>query len=331
MSELEPVDAEAEGPGHLVAFGETMLRLSPPHAEPLETTDQVDVYAAGAESNAAVAATRVGADATWLSSVPAGPVGDRVVRALEGYGVETAAHRPDEGRQGLYFVEQAGRPRGVTVTYDRAGTAIQDAAPTDLPTGVVSGADVFFTTGITLALSEQLRETTETLLTEADAAGMKTALDVNYRSKLWDAADARETLESLLDVVSVLIVAERDAATVLGHEAGQPSQLAHALAADYELETLVLTRGDKGAVAWHDSVLHEQPAFAAETLDPIGTGDAFAGTFLGRRIQGDDITSALEYAAAAAALKRTLPGDVLTVTRERIESVIESGEETIDR
>jgi 2-dehydro-3-deoxygluconokinase len=131
--------------------------------------------------------------------------------------------------------------------------------------------------------------------------------------------------------VSVLIVAERDAATVLNHEAGQPSQLAHALAADYDLETLVLTRGDKGAVVWHDSVLHEQPALAADTLDPIGTGDAFAGAFLGRRIQGDDVTTALEYAAAAAALKRTVPGDVLTVTQDRIEDVVASDEEAIDR
>jgi 2-dehydro-3-deoxygluconokinase len=330
MSDLVPAD-EADDSGHLVAFGETMLRLSPPRDEPLETADQVDVYAAGAESNAAVAATRVGASATWLSSVPAGPAGDRVIRALEGYGIETAVHRPDDGRQGLYFVETGGQPRGISVTYDRTGTAIRNATVADLPTEVVGGADVFLTSGITLALSEQLRETTSTLLTEADAAGMKTALDLNYRSKLWDPETARETIESLLDAVSVLIVAERDAATVLNHEAGQPSQLAHALAADYDLETLVLTRGDKGAVVWHDSVLHEQPALAADTLDPIGTGDAFAGAFLGRRIQGDDVTTALEYAAAAAALKRTVPGDVLTVTQDRIEDVVASDEEAIDR
>jgi 2-dehydro-3-deoxygluconokinase len=308
-----------------------MLRFSPPDDEPLETADRLDVYAAGAESNAAVAATRVGADATWLSAVPSGPAGDRVVRALQGYGIRTAVHRADEGRQGVYYVETGGAPRGISVTYDRGDTAIQNATVADLPTEVVSGADVFLTSGITLALSDQLRETTETLLSEADAAGMKTALDVNYRSNLWSPEAARETIESLLDAVSVLIVAERDAATVLNHEAGQPSQLAHALAADYDLQTLVLTRGDNGAVVWHDSVLHEQSALAADTLDPIGTGDAFAGAFLGRRIQGDDVTAALEYAAAAAALKRTLPGDVLTVTRDRIEGVVESDAEAIDR
>jgi 3-oxoacyl-[acyl-carrier-protein] synthase III len=45
----------------LVTFGETMLRLSPPGHERLETTDELEVRAAGAESNVAIAAERLGA------------------------------------------------------------------------------------------------------------------------------------------------------------------------------------------------------------------------------------------------------------------------------
>ena len=57
-------------------------------------------------------------------------------------------------------------------------------------------------------------------------------------------------------------------------------------------------------------------------------GDAFTGAFLARRLAGDDVSTALEYGAATAALKRTIPGDIALVTREEVEAVIdeESGE-----
>jgi 2-dehydro-3-deoxygluconokinase len=43
------------------------------------------------------------------------------------------------------------------------------------------------------------------------------------------------------------------------------------------------------------------------------------------------VPTALEYAAAAAAIKRTIPGDVLTATQSEIEAVIEGDTATISR
>jgi 2-dehydro-3-deoxygluconokinase len=312
------------------AFGETMLRLSPPGAERIETTDTLEFRTAGAESNAAIAAARMGADATWISKLPTGVLGDRVVRDLHGYGIDTEAVRSDEGRQGTYYLEQAGEPRGVNVVYDRSNAAVTTMTVDELPLQTIAAADVLFTTGITPALSSILRETTERLLADAADADIKRALDFNYRSKLWSPGEAEDVLTGLFPDVDVLIAAQRDAKEVLGLS-GSATEITHSLASQYDFETVVLTRGDRGAVAWHDSVIHEQPAYETETTDPIGTGDAFAGAFLGRRIEGDDVPTALEYAAAAASIKRTIPGDVLTATRDEIETVIEGDTETISR
>src|SRR6056297_405905 len=108
----------------LVTFGETMLRLSPPDGERLEVSDRLELRAAGAESNVAVAAQRLGADAAWTSKLPDSPPGRRVVSGLRRHGVETDVVWSDEGRQGTYYLESGGEPRGSNVIYDREGAAV---------------------------------------------------------------------------------------------------------------------------------------------------------------------------------------------------------------
>jgi 2-dehydro-3-deoxygluconokinase len=314
----------------IVTFGETMLRLSPPDNERLENASELEVRAAGAESNVAIAADRLGASATWLSKVPESALGRRVVGELRGYGIETDVVWSRRGRQGTYYIEQAGKPRGTNVIYDRKNTAISTAQARELDVEAIRNAQVFFTTGITPALSETLRETTTNLLKAARKGGTTTAFDFNYRRKLWSPEEARETLTNLFPGIDVLVIAARDARNVLGFE-GDPRQLAHKLGSQYEFTTVVVTRGEEGAVGWHDSVVHDHDAYETDTVDPIGTGDAFTGAFIARRLDGDDVPTALEYAAATAALKRTIPGDAALVTADEVEAVVGDGAEDISR
>ena len=314
---------------NLVTFGESMLRLST-DAEPLERTDELAVHVGGAESNVAVAAQRLGVDATWLSKLPDTPLGRRVVTPLRAQGVEPAVAWTDDGRQGTYFIELAGEPRGVNVIYDRDDAAVTTATAEDLRTDLVRTADAFFTTGITPALSATLRETTADLLSIARDAGVTTAFDVNYRSKLWSPDEARATLVELFDAVDVLVVAERDATDVLGVD-GDAESIARALADTHEFETTVVTREDEGALAYADGTLYEHGTYPAETVDPVGTGDAFVGGFLARYLEDDPVDDALAYGAATASIKRTIPGDLAIVTPADVEAVIDHGGVGISR
>jgi 2-dehydro-3-deoxygluconokinase len=314
----------------LVAFGESMLRYSPPGQERIEMASELEIRIAGAESNVAATAARLGADACWISKLPDSPLGRKVAADLHHVGLDTDVVWAEEGRQGTYYIEQAGAPRGTNVVYDRADAAVTTATPEELPTDRVEAAETFHTTGITPALSATLAETTENLLTRAREASTTTTFDVNYRSKLWSPAEARDCLTDLFPLVDVLVVGQADAATVLDREAA-PEQLAENLAADYGFETVILTLGDEGALANHDGETTRQGAFPADTHDPIGTGDAFVGGFLARRLDGETVPAAMEYGAATAALKRTIPGDVAVVTSAEVESVIEAGGEEISR
>jgi len=314
----------------LVTFGETMLRLSPPDGERLEATDRLELRAAGAESNVAVAAARLGATAAWTSKLPESPLGRRVVSGLARHGVETDVAWSDEGRQGTYYLESGGEPRGTNVVYDRRDAAVTTAEPEELAAERVREAEAFHTSGITPALSATLEATTADLLETARAAGTTTSLDVNYRSKLWGTEEARETLTDLFPDVDRLVVAERDAREVLARE-GDAAEMAAGLADEFDFETVIVTRGEDGALARHAGETYEQPAVETDTLDPIGTGDAFVGAFLARRLAGEDVPTALAYGAATAALKRTIPGDVAVVTREEVERVLAEDDREISR
>ena len=323
----------------LVTFGETMLRLSPPRGDRLETAETFEVQAGGAESNVAVGAARLGVDAVWLSKLPESPLGRRVVSELRSHGVRTGVSwaDPDSSRVGTYYLEHGGEPRGTNVIYDRADAAITTVEPGELPTAALESAERFHTTGITPALSDRAAETTTALLRAAGEAGATRSFDLNYRAKLWEPAAAREAYEGLFAHVDTLFVPQRDAREVLGRE-GDAVEIAHGLASEFDFDTVVVTRGSKGAVALRNGSVHEQGVFDAETFDAIGTGDAFVGGFLGELLTAGDgeltpeyVETAQAYAAAAAAVKRTITGDVLVSTRAEIESVLTDRSDGISR
>ncbi|MDH5020234.1 bifunctional 2-dehydro-3-deoxygluconokinase/2-dehydro-3-deoxygalactonokinase [Halobacterium rubrum] len=316
----------------LVTFGETMLRLSPPGHERIEQAGELDLRAAGAESNVAVNADRLGAETAWLSKLPDSPLGRKVAAALRAQGTspEVVWSDDDDLRQGVYFLEQAGEPRGTGVVYDRQDAAVTTATADELATEFVERAGYLHTSGITPALSETLAETTADLLGLAQETGTTATFDVNYRSKLWSPEEARATLESLFPDVDVLFVAERDARNVLARE-GDAEAIARGLADEFAFGTVVVTRGDEGALAVRNGDGFEQPTFETETHDPVGTGDAFVGGYLASRVDGGDVEDALAWGAATAALKRTIPGDVALVTRDEVESVLSESGSGIDR
>jgi len=72
----------------------------------------------------------------------------------------------------------------------------------------------------------------------------------------------------------------------------------------------------------------EQDIYEADEHDTVGTGDAFVGGFLASWLDGGSVPEALDYGAATASVKRTIPGDIALVTPEEVDRVVESGEQS---
>jgi len=94
----------------------------------------------------------------WISKLPDSPLGRRVVSDLNRYGLEVDVVWAASGRQGTYYLEIAGDPRGTDVVYDRADAAITTATADELPVETICQAELFLTSGITPALSPTLGE-----------------------------------------------------------------------------------------------------------------------------------------------------------------------------
>ncbi len=310
----------------LITFGETMLRLSPQSGERLESATALDFRTAGAESNVAIAAERLGAESTWISKLPDSPLGRRVRNEIRQHGVTPTISWSTKHRQGSYFIEQGSTPRETTVIYDRADAAVTTLTPSEIPVQEFKDARVLYTTGITPALSDTLFNTTLSLLKTDTTVGF----DLNYRSKLWSQSDAQSAYEKLLPHVDLLFAPERDVRSILQMD-GSAETIVQTLHEMYDCEVVILTRGENGAIAYTGDKIHTQSAYDTETIDAIGTGDAFVGGYLAKYIANESVDLSLKYAAATAALKRTIQGDLAVITPAEVDKVIRSQAQAIDR
>ena len=72
-----------------VAFGEVLLRLSPPGSERFMQSPVLGATFGGGEANVALSLAGLGLESSFVTRVPAHAVGDAALRALAAEGVRT--------------------------------------------------------------------------------------------------------------------------------------------------------------------------------------------------------------------------------------------------
>lgn len=320
--------------GHdLVGLGEVMLRLAAPPPLRLEQTISLDVQIGGSEANVLAAVSRLGLRTGLITALPAEHAwGDRTVRELSGHGVDCAGvlRRPGS-RMGLYFLEYGPPPRAVRVLYDRRESALSQLVPDEVDWELVRGARIVHLSGITPALGENLRAVIRRACREAQGAGVPISFDVNYRSHLWSAKEARDLLAEVLPAVRYLFIGSDDAATVF-ELAGTPESVLNGLRKLAPAATIALTLGEAGSAALAGSAVHRPSRlYTVTTVDRVGAGDAFAAGFLWRVLQGRSVQEAIDAATALAALKCTIWGDIALVRAVEVEELLASASTEIRR
>jgi len=321
--------------GRFVAFGEIMLRLSPPGRELLLQTPRLDVWIAGAEANVASALAQLGHDVRLVSALPENPLGDTAFRTLRGLGVDVSAIRRAPGRMGLYFVETGAGVRPTEVHYDRAHSVFSETAADAWDwDALLDGADRLHLSGITPALGPN---GTRAALAAADAAtrlGVPISFDGNYRSRLWETWDGKpaETLDRLVRQADILFGNHRDIALLLGRpvsgESGERRREA-ALAAFEAYPGLRLIASTarrvelsdqhyiSARVDARDRFFETEELAVTSIVDRIGTGDAFAAGILHALRKGTEIEAMTRVGHMLGVLKHSMPGDVLMIDDAR--------------
>ncbi len=305
-----------------ISFGETMIRFSTKNYERIEQAREFEINIGGAESNFAIAFARLGGKAAWVSKLVDNPLGRLIANRIREHGVNISyVIWTKEHRVGLYFIEFGRKPRPIQVIYDRKNSAISKIDPEEINWEIIAEYDVFHTTGITVALSENCKKAVEIGMKKAKELDTIISFDVNYRSKLWGPEEAFKALDTILDNVNILFVTKSDAKTVFGI-GGTYRDVLKKLYEKYHNEIVVLTLGAEGAVALADGKVYKAEPYELEVVDRIGAGDAFDAGFVYRYLESGDIEEALEWGSAMAAVSHTIPGDPVYITKEEIINII---------
>ena len=324
----------------VITFGEAMIRLSPPDFRRIEQAKSLDLQVGGAELNTAVAVSRLGHSASWISRLPDNPLGRLVANHAREAGVDTShvMYSKDE-RLGLYFLEFGAAPRASSVIYDRKGSAIAAVQPGMVPWAkVFAGSKWFHVTGITPALSASSAAATREAMMAAKAAGVKTSMDLNYRVKLWTTTEAGNCLSDLMQYCDVLITTEEDVEKVFGITGSNYEEVAAKVADKFKLDIVAITlrenplvwRNTWTGMAYQKGKVYKTRTYEVEIVDRLGAGDSFAAGLI-HGLLGGDVQNALDWGVATSAIKHSIPGDFAWVRPEEVEALLKGGGLRISR
>jgi 2-dehydro-3-deoxygluconokinase len=235
----------------------------------------------------------------------------------------------EEGKLGTYFVESATPPRPTMVMYDRAGSAAAEMRVEEMNWEYLLDTKILHLTGITAALSASCRELVISAIRRAKARGVTVSFDVNYRSKLWTAKEARSALTGLIGGVDVVFCSYRDAKEIFGLS-GSTRQVLSGLRRLSAARWIVMTVGEDGVLALDSDLELAQKALPVAIVDRPGAGDALAGGVLSGLLRGS-LDEGLLDGSALAALALSQVGDMVITNRREVDSILAGSAAQIHR
>ena len=319
-----------------------MMRLNPEGYQRFVQAATFEASYAGGEANVAVSLANYGLDASFVTKLPANPLGEAARNEVRRFGVSTADIVWGGPRLGIYFVEKGASQRASKVVYDRAGSSIALAKRGDFDWAkILKGAKWFHFTGITPALGGDLPAICVDALKHCKAHRITVSCDLNYRGKLWTKAEAGKCMAKLVPYVDVLIANEADAADVFGIvgkgsdvESGKLDKQGYISVAEQlvkrfgckkvaiTLRTSLSAFDNKWAGLLYDGKkAYFSPEYMVHIVDRVGGGDSFGGGLIYALATGRKPQAAIDFAVAASCLKHSIEHDFNHVTVAEVESL----------
>ncbi len=162
------------------------------------------------------------------------------------------------------------------------------------------------------------RATRETLFALLQSDALK-IMDVNLRPPF----DKEETVKALLAKSDIVKLNDSELVTITDwyHISGDLSRRMHSFQQIYNVKTLIVTRGKDGAWLLHDGAFYEHSGFKVDTVDTVGSGDAFLAGFLAAYFEKKGMDQALTEACAVGAYVATRSGATPEYTMEDIRAL----------
>ena len=221
----------------------------------------------------------------------------------------------------MYYYENGAYPRKPRIVYDRKNTSINKLTVDDYDDKIYSDTRCFHTSGITLALSPELRATAVEMIKRFKAQGAIISFDVNFRGNLWTGAEAKECIESILPYVDIFFCSE-DTARLTFLKEGDAKSIMKSFTEEYPISIVASTQ----------RIVHSPKRHTFGSIIYSAKDDTYyayiSGVLYGLLAHPGEYQRALEYGNAISALKNTIPGDLLCTDLKEIQGIIKEHKST---
>ncbi|KAF1305669.1 sugar kinase [Candidatus Enterococcus willemsii] len=324
------------------AFGEVMLRLTPPEYRLLEQSHTVRMDYTGTGVNILGNLAHFGLDTWMLTNVPDNRLGDAAKNSLQQFGMKTDFVGKHHNHLGSYFAEIGFGARPTQVTYqNRHGSSFGVSEPDNYPMDAfLATVDLVHICGISLSLTDATWASAKTLAQKAHRQQKKVCFDFNFRPSL-NTEEGKKALmkaryEEILPYCDIVFGTPRDLIELLQltnesvTDEKAEQQLIRSFLKKYDIEwfagTKRLHQEEKqwiaGRIVTKEDVIETEPQLLT-VLDRIGAGDAYAAGVLLGYAENWSLEKTATFGITNAVLAHTMLGDVPLTTREQVQQVID--------
>ncbi|XAM44511.1 2-dehydro-3-deoxygluconokinase [Terrisporobacter petrolearius] len=332
----------------VAGFGEIMLRLSTNKGQMITQCNSFNANYGGGEANVLVSLSNYGVDTRMLTCVSNDDIGKSITNYLSSHSVDTNFINKRDKRTGIYFLQVGSGNRASKVIYDRADSAFANMNVDDLHIEkALEGVGVFHFSGITLALSNDLRKLTMKILEHCKKNNIMVSYDSNYRAKLWTLEEARKATLEILPYVNLLSAGILDAENILlmnsdledKHE--KLKYYYDEISKTYpnikyifsSMRNIISSSVNNLQCNYYtDSHLFSSSVITIDDIiDRVGGGDSLTAGIIYSIINNKEPEYTCEFATAASVLKHSIHGDANLISVEEVENLMYNGVGKISR
>lgn len=326
----------------IAAFGEIMMRLTPPEYLMLEQTKVLRLDFTGTGVNILGNLAHFGCQTSLLTNLPNNRLGDAAKASVRQLGIQDCWIGSKGDHIGSYFAEMGFGPRPTQVTYQNrrnSSFGVSNSSDYDFD-AFLEKTDLVHICGISLSLTEETRDAAFVLAKKAHNLGKKVCFDFNFRPSLNEAHGVsfmKEQYEKILPYCDLVFGSQRDLTDLLGlkldqtlEDSKQFEQLVHEFMSKYQIEYFAGTfRQGEGDKQYLTGFLFDLKEYVQATpreivpLDRIGAGDGYAAGILLGYSESWPLMETVEFATANGILAHTIQGDVPLTTRKQVRHIME--------
>lgn len=337
--------------GKVLCFGELLLRLCPDINSAWLKQNNISVYVAGAEANAATDLALWGIPVSYLTALPDNFVSKELLGYFKSKNVDTSNILLQGERMGIYYLPKGADVKNVSVIYDRKNSSVSQLQPNTIDwEKILNDVSWLHVSAITPALSNNLAEVCKEAFEIASKKNITISLDLNYRAKLWQDKNSVDVIPQLVQYCDVVMGNIWSAEKMLGiaiseklnEQCTKEIYLQQAEATSKKIKeqflkvkivanTFRFDHGENGinyyATLHADKLLTSKEYFSRQIVDKVGSGDCFMAGLIYGSFHKYFFQEMLEFAAAAAFTKLFVESDVTTKTVDDIKKCIAEHED----